>query len=267
MAGRTLRAFIALAAGLGTLGLIALGMINRSLAQRTQEPSISAFASDSQLDALLTARDWNLLGQALRAAKSSEDFTRRRAWLLTRIQAGGGLLLDFAYASDLWSLGSALKVDDPAHDPRVTVGALWLYAYEIIAIDGAKCKDSSAPGHRFDQLIGTEPYRSVFRYLKAKPVELRERVVDTAIALEKQTAPLRKEDDLICRGGLDQIEASMKAGMPTKEMPTPPGYAGKTVGVEAPPGYVPKYLPPETYEPLQEKARSTMKAALLKIVQ
>jgi len=220
--------------------------------------------SDQELDGLLLAKKWNDLAAALSRAKSPGSIIRMLDWLRSRLDAGGGSLLGFIYAKDLWDLGEAQKVDDPNKDLRVTAGLITLYTYELIAIDGAKCADHSAPGHRVDQLLMNNA--PALAYLKAQPPELKAKVVDLAIAMEKMTAPLRKLDDLLCRSGLEEMQAGIAAGK-TREVPTPPGQIGKTVEVDPPADFAPRLLTPQSYLPDQEKARANMKATLLKLVQ
>jgi len=231
------------------------------------QPPVAASAdlpSDQDLDALLLAKKWNELASALARAKSSESVVRMMDWLQSRLGAGGGSLLGFIYAKDLWDLGEAQKIDDPNKDLRVTAGLITLYTYELIAIDGAKCADHSAPSHRVDQLLMNNA--PALAYLKAQPPEIKAKVVDLAIAMEKKTAPLRKLDDLLCRGGLEEMQAGIAAGK-TREVPTPPGQVGKTVAVEPPADFAPRLLTPQSYLPDQERARANMKATLLKLIQ
>jgi len=226
--------------------------------------SSAGLPSDQDLDALLLAKKWNDLASALSRAKSPESVARKLDWLQSRLEVGGGSLLGFIYSKDLWDIGEAQKVDDPNKDLRITAGLITLYTYELIALDGAKCADHSAPSHRVDQLLMNNA--PVLAYLKAQPQELKNKVVDLAIAMEKKTAPLRKLDDLLCRSGLEEMQAGIAAGK-TREVPTPPGQVGKTVEVEAPADFAPRYLTPQSYLPDQEKARANMKATLLKLIQ
>jgi hypothetical protein len=101
-------------------------------------------------------------------------------------------------------------------------------------------------------------------FLKQQPRELKSKMVDLAIGLEQKTAPLRADDDLICRGGMDQ----MKAGLDRhQQAPTPDGQIGNTVAVAPPPDWSPKLVSPEIYRPVQEKARDEMRENLLKFVE
>lgn len=224
--------------------------------------------SDHDLDALLLGKKWNDLGAALSRAgaraKSQESVVRKLDWLRSRLDAGGGSLLGFIYAKDLWDIGDAQKVDDPNEDLRITAGLIALYTYELIAIDGAKCADHSAPSHRVDQLLMNNA--PALAYLKAQPQELKDKVVGLAIAMEKKTAPLRKLDDLLCRSGLEEMQAGIAAGK-TREVPTAPGQVGKTVEVDPPADFAPRLLTPQSYLPDQERARANMKATLLKLIQ
>ena len=111
-------------------------------------------------------------------------------WLQTRIWSGGGFFLGILYSRDLWVTGSALNVDDPAKDLRLTAGLIALYTYQLILIDGAKCEDRSAPDNRMSQLFSARAATLVF--LKKQPADLKSKIVDLSIALEKKTAPLRR---------------------------------------------------------------------------
>src|SRR5262249_3252937 len=200
---------------------------------------------------------------AFESVRSDESSVRALDWLDARINSGGGSLLGFLYSRALWDIGSAQNVNDPDKDLRFRAGLMVLYTLQLIIIDGTKCADQSAPGHRLDQLMAG--YGPVLQYLKTKNAKFKAKVID-AIALEKRTAALRKDDDWLCQGGLEEMMAGIEAGR-TKQVPTPPDQIGTTVVVEPPPDYVPKFVAPEKYKPLQEKARSEIRSGLLKMLQ
>jgi hypothetical protein len=235
-------------------------------AAKAQEPPANTPApllSDADLDALLTARNWDALGAALSRPVTNQEFARKLNWLKTRMENGGGLLLPTIYARDLWAIGINLKVSDPNTDMRVSAALISFYAYQITIIDGAKCENQSALGNRVSQLLSNRT--ATFAYLKQQPLELRMKVVEVAIALERKTAPLRKDDDLICRGGMDEMKASLERGT-QKEVPNTTGHYGKTIAVTPPPDWTPKFVPPSVYRPMQEKARADMRESLLNLV-
>lgn len=173
-------------------------------------------------------------------------------------------MLTILYARDLWVAGNNAKVDDPQKDVRVTAGLMSLYGYEQIVIDGAKCDDRTAPAHRIEQLLGSRA--ATLAFLKGQPADLKAKIVDIAIAFEQKTAPLRKDDDLICRDGLQQMQAGIERGK-QHEVPATPGQFGKTVAVEPPPDWSPKFVSPDVYGPMQKEARSQMRTSLLKIIE
>ncbi len=64
----------------------------------------------------------------------------------------------------------------------------------------------------------------------------------------------------------EEMMAGIEAGR-TKQVPTPPDQIGKTIVVDPPPDYAPKFVAPETYKPMQAKARSEIRSDLLKMLQ
>lgn len=69
-------------------------------------------------------------------------------------------------------------------------------------------------------------YGPVLRFLKGRPAGVKSTAVDAAISLEKMTAPVRKDDDLICRAVMAQIMAGLERGT-QQELPKQPGMLGK----------------------------------------
>ncbi len=250
--------------GLSLCELACLLRILPANAQSQQIAPSAALPSDADLDAMLAARNWKGLGAALSQPGSPETFQRATNWMQSRIYAGGGMLLTLLYARNLWLAGDSLKIDDPGKDLRLSAGMMALYSYELIVIDGAKCQDRTAPGHRLDQLFMSRA--ATLAYIKTHTPDMKAKIVDMAIALEKKTAPLRKDDDLICRDGMQQMQAGLERGK-QHEVATPPGQIGKTVAVEPPPDWTPKFVSPSVYTPMQDKARSEMRASLLKLIE
>jgi hypothetical protein len=234
-----------------------------SVATAQGPPAAAGLASDTDLDALLASRDWNALGAALSRPGTNHEFRRKLNWSKTKMENGAGFFVPLLYARDLWVIGNTLKIDDPAKDMRVSAALISLYTYELIAIDGLECEDRSAPGNRATQLFTS--HAATFAFLKQQPPDLRSKIVDVAIALEQRTAPLRKNDDLICRDGMDQMRAGLERGK-QQEVPTPEGHIGKTIAVTPPTDWVPKFVLPDVYRPLQDKARASMRENLLKLI-
>lgn len=250
--------------GLLLIFLSSLASVAAIAQENNSATTTDAVPSDSDLDALLAAKDWQRLGPAIvRPHYDFPSLARVLNWLHVKVYSGAGLLVTLAYMRNLWIAGSALKVDDRGKDLRMSSGLLGLYAYELIVIDGAKCEDRTAPSHRLDQLFSLNS--ATFSFLKSQPAAWKVKTVDIALALEKRTTPLRGDDDLICRDGLEEMRAGLERGT-QQEVPHTDGHFGKDIAVAPPPGWVPKFVSPATYLPMQTSARATMRDSLLKLV-
>jgi hypothetical protein len=136
------------------LSIFSANALSSAIALAQSQPAITTtpLPSDADLDGLLSARNWTELGAVLSRRVTPDDFRRKWNWLNARLEVGG-MFLPHIYARDLWLIGDAAKLSDPAKDTRVTAGMLALYVYELIAIDGAKCEDVSAPASQMTRLL------------------------------------------------------------------------------------------------------------------
>lgn len=215
---------------------------------------------NARLDELLGSKDYSRLGQAL----NSTPLNRRLDWLKDRLMSGGTVFLAPHYVNALWMAGVRVGETNPDKDMRVTAGLITLYALQVMSIDGARCEDSSAPGDRAVQFLTS--FRPVNDHLRKQPIETRIKVVDVAMKMEWSTAPKRKDDDWLCRGGLADMAARVQSTKPVVSGP-PPGVKGIKLSVYPPaPGWSPKFLPSEKYAPRQEKIRASMREQLLELV-
>jgi hypothetical protein len=234
-----------------------IALVAPAAAQAQQQPAAGGLPSNEQLDALVAAKKWNELSDALAEVTDAEQFARKLDWLKPKVDAGGGLPLVLAYTQGLWDAGQSNPSADPDKDLRVTAAFMLLYTYALIAVDGVKCEDQSAPGHRLDQVLEMDV--PILKFLKARPRKLKDKLIAGAINYEKFTGPLRQDDDVMCRGGLHEIMAGLEHAT-THEEPTTTGQAGQSIAVQAPPDYAPQFLAPKAYQPLQVKARSMLKS-------
>ncbi len=167
-------------------------------------------ASDEQLDAMLARRDWPALGTALSNPADGHDLARSMQWLRGRIEAGGGPFLGFIYARDAWLVGNQLKVADPNSDLRVTAAIITLYTYEIVQLAGARCEDQTEPAHRIAQLLDAQ--KDTLAFAAQQTPATKTLMLNAAIALERRTAPMRDDDDLLCRPELANPAAAPQPG-------------------------------------------------------
>lgn len=227
-------------------------------AQHSQNPQ-------AEWDALLAAQNWAGLKTALTQPANGTQLEERMSWMEKRLQDGkANFFVAMLHAQDLMNVGTALNVTDPTKDMRVTASMIALYTLELIQIDGAQCADVSAPSHRMQQAVAA--LQPILAFLKKQSATTKENVVKIAVALEAHTAKLRPQDDLVCRGGSSEIQAGLKNGAHA-DSPAAPGSVGKTVSVEPPPGWKPTFLPPQTYQPIQEKRRAALPQALEQAIQ
>ena len=238
-----------------------------AIAQQPATSPPSLLPSDAALDKLLADRNWNQLTRDLYQPVTVPELSRKMLWLRSKILSGGGnggFLLALVYSRDLWSVGSTLNRTGLDSDFRLTSAIYLLYAFELAVIDGHKCEDRSAPNKHVDQILTARA--PVLSYLKEQPADVKNKIVDTAVKFEQKTVPARKDDDLVCRGGLAEMQASLKAGK-QQEGTAIPGQIGKTIVVgPPPPDWTPKLVSPDAYLPLQEKARATIRERILKLV-
>ncbi|QQO16849.1 hypothetical protein JJB99_12215 [Bradyrhizobium diazoefficiens] len=238
---------------------------NRAVAQNALVTGDAARSFDSELDSFFKAKDWGHLTAALEHPPSdATSLSKGLVWLKSRVDGGGGFLLTLHYMRWLWMIGISKQISDPAADPRMSAALLWLYAFELAAIDGAKCEDKTAPSHRVDQLI--EKNGVILAFMKSQSTEWKEKIVALALGYETRTAPARQDDDLLCRGGLHEIRAGLARGT-QQEVSDKQGYPGKSVEVTGPPDYTPRFLPGEVYGSAQVETRRTMREKLLKLIQ
>jgi hypothetical protein len=213
---------------------------------------------NARLDELLWSKDYSKLGQAL----NSTRLDRRLDWLKDRLLGGGTVFLAPHYVNALWMAGVREGETNPNKDMRVTAGLIALYALQVMSIDGARCEDSSAPGDRAVQFLTN--FRPVNDHLRKQPIETRLKVVDVALKMERSTAPKRKDDDWLCRGGLAEMAARARAAKPVE---APPRVKGVREFYYPPaPGWSPKFLPSEKYALRQEQIRASMREQLLNLV-
>jgi hypothetical protein len=149
---------------------------------------------------------------------------------------------------------------------KKTAALMLLYTYELILIDGTKCKDVSAPSYRTDQILTTFP-NIVKAFAAFSDVEIND-ILKIAIQFEHITAPRRADDDFLCRDGLAEMQASLsKYGeQATTVVPTPPGHIGITQEIRKDPDYKPEFVSKDIWEPKQVERRASMPDTLAKLV-
>lgn len=222
------------------------------------------------LDAAL-ADDPNGLFKLLMDQKDANQGYRDLNWERARIYDGAGFAVSLAYMMDLWRVASALPADpakvngDTPDSVRQTAVAFALYNVAIISLDGTRCSDSSAPGHRLDQLA--QIARPIFLYGRGLTADQKSNAIRVALHVERATASVRHDDPLLCSGGLEEIRQGLAAnGNKPLAQSTMPGVAGKTMSVPDAPGYKPTYVAPDVWRPKQAALRAQLEATFTTIL-
>lgn len=218
-------------------------------------------ADESGLDAMLARGEMATLTARLRSARSLQDASLDLNWEQKQIFDGAGFMLSYAYMYDLWRVGFALPGED-GDGLKQAAAMMFLYSLDLIEVDGPRCDDVSAPAHRRDQLLGQN--RSIVAYLQALPREKRSSAGSLSLDIESATAPSRKDDAVLCSGGLAEMREGLDAngGASLKRVPSAPGTGGEAYAVPPPVGFRPKFVGADVWRPKAEAARAALPSSL-----
>ncbi len=231
-------------------------------------------ANVAQLDAALAAKDYAAINRIHGDIRTADDLLLLMNWEQVRIfNARGGIYLSLLYMTDLWGMASAMEGAGPANaaeaaNLKQTAVFMALYSYQLIVLDGTKCSDSSAVGHRMDQLTADHP--EIWSYVPQIPEPMRAQAIWVATTLETRSAQARPNDDVLCQGGLTQMIAglaeSARTGQGPQEVPNQPGVVGRSYAVPTPKDFQIGYVSPDVWRPEQARLRETMPAKLMDIM-
>lgn len=235
------------------------------LADAMAPPGRAMPADMGDLDTMLRTGDFERLSARLRAPHTAQDLDLDMNWTQNRIYNGAGFLVAYAYMTDLWRVGSAMPVQT-GDGLKQTAAMMFLYIFDLATIDGPRCADVSAPGHRIDQLFFQN--RPLITYLRGLPQAQRMQIGTISLDIEAATFPLRTDDAVLCSGGLAQITQGLQAqgDKPLPQVPGAPGTIGKTYAVPSAPDYKPGYASPDVWRPKAAAARATLPAALTRLL-
>lgn len=219
----------------------------------------------ANLDALLRQKSDLALRQRLQSPSKAPDIVLDMNWEQKKVYDGTNWLISYAYMVDAWRLGSALNSPE-GEELKKTAGMYFLYTLSVAVVDGPKCSDASAPGHRVDQLVNNN--RQIGQYLISLPRADRMALGSMAVGIEAATASVRPDDEVLCGDGVAQIAQGLAAqgNRPLKEVPNAPGTVGKTYEVPSAPGYKPGFVSADQWRPKQAQARQALPATLTRLL-
>jgi hypothetical protein len=231
------------------------------LAQTMAAPGRPVPGDSAQLDAWYDQKDYGPLTQRLRSVRNESEVLLDISWEQKKLIDGGGFMVAYATLYDTWRVGAALPAESGTQFKDGAVVA-FLYALDLAIVDGVRCADPSAPGHRVDQLVMQN--RDLVRYLVSLPIARRMELGSISLQLEAATAPIRREDSVLCSGGMEEISHDLKANG-DNPLPSDPSRPGGYV-VPSAPGYNPGFLAADQVAPKLAQARRQLPANLTKFL-
>jgi hypothetical protein len=231
-------------------------------APAADEASVSADHQPAALDRLLAAHDYTSLGARIAGIRRQADLTSDLDWLKARMLEGNSAFVTMLYSRLLWVAAEGLP-DEPKSQLRQTALMASFYALAAIRVDGARCGDRSAPGHRLDQLMtGWSP--EIWRFASTLTPEQRETIVKVAVGIEAKTAARRDSTgdvDFLCRSGMEETSYNLQHGT-QREAPPAPGQIGRTIVLTGDGKYVPSQRPEAEWRKDAVAARAALPAEL-----
>jgi hypothetical protein len=214
-------------------------------------------ARRAELDKAASRADFPAVKAILGAAANMDDVNRNMDWEELQVVQGGSVFYSLLYLDDFWLMGTKFPNDPNAATFKRFAGVIGLYALQQIQIDGTRCADPSAPGHRIDQLTaGRGP---VWQYGLALPEVTRRDLAVEALKLEARTAKLRRDDPVLCSGGVQNMAQALKDDK-TPLSATSGGH--RDVAVTP----VPTYVDPAVSAPKQAQSRRSMPLILARLL-
>jgi hypothetical protein len=210
------------------------------------------------LDALLEKKDWVGLRHDLARPPSVEYAKNALNWLKVKSDGGAPFMVSLLYSENLWALAEGLRQNksdiETIEGFQGQSAFMAVYTVALIRMDGMACADSTAPSHRLDQILAG-PVGAALRYaVKLEPAK-RANMTMLAVGLEAATALHRPaEDDLLCRGGTQELSAAMATqnfGPPHAE----PGQIGRVITVTPPSDFKAAFRPASDYQKEQAAFR------------
>ncbi len=219
----------------------------------------------SELDAMFERNDMFPLTARLRDAQIASEIVMDMNWLQAKLYNGAGFFMAYAYMHDLWRLGSAIP-GDAGEEMKQSAGMIFVYSLVLVTVDGLRCADVTAPVGRRDQLFSQN--QPLIYYVRTQPRTTRMTLGTMALEIEVATATVRKNDCVLCSGGLAQIKEGLEAQgqSPLPQVPNAAGVLGKTFAVPAAPGYTPQFVDEDVWGAKQAAARRELPASLTRFL-
>ncbi|WP_217429808.1 hypothetical protein, partial [Sphingomonas bacterium] len=194
------------------------------------------------LDAMVARDDGAALSRRLAGVSDGAQAELDLNWERDRLFNGAGFLVAFAYMTDLWRVGTALP-GRQGDQIKQSAALYFVYAIDLVRLDGVRCADATAPEHRRRQLFAQN--QPLVAFLRGLPRSTRMTIGSLSLAWESATATRRRDDPVLCADGMESMTAGLKAAgdAPLRHVPNAPGTFGRTYAVPPAPGYRPRFVP------------------------
>ena len=228
------------------------------------QPGVTLPADHAALDEALAKQDWNSIAKAVLAANTQDQAEQMLNWERYQLYRGGGYGIGFMYVRDLWRMGQSYE-KAAAKGPQYAVQAralktsaltYLLYTYALIAVDGERCGDPTAPALHRDQIAQSSD--ETRRFANQLTADERATAVSRAITLEQKIAPVRDLDTALCHGGVQELGQAMEKPGSMRTRPSEPGSPGVNVDVLIDPKSKPALTAPAQWPARRQKARDLL---------
>lgn len=232
-------------------------------------PGVQMPDNKAELDAALAARDWPTLSAAMRGVASHDAATKMANWERYQVYRGGGYNVVFMYVHNLATMAASYDraaqanpaLAQTAQGIRTAAVSQMIYLNAIIAVDGERCGDQTAPIGQRNRMLAVS--MQLIQDAQGLDEAARRAALDAALEQEKLTAPVRGYDQDLCRGGMDEIAAGLeKNGDKATRSTSQPGLPGKTIDIEADAAFVPALSDPATWDARRQKVRERLATTL-----
>jgi hypothetical protein len=227
----------------------------------------------AQLDEALARGDWTYLSGVVRAPGSTDNMMRLLNWERYQTYRGGGYGVASLYVNTLAMAANSYDksaAKDPSLAPtarglRAEALAQMLYTFAIVAVDGARCDNPTAPQSHRDQIAQfTNELRASANQLSSQE---RLGVLMTAVRQEKALAPVRDPDRDLCLDSFDDLGQALKSHPEQATTAAPqPDYPDMNAMIpidpHRPPGYSDRAEWPAREQAARDKLPDTLGAII-----
>ncbi|PVM90444.1 hypothetical protein DDF62_09335 [Caulobacter radicis] len=234
-----------------------------------KRPGVQMPDNKAELDGALARKDWPTLSAAVMGVASQDAATKMANWERYQVYRGGGYNTIFMYVHTMSTMAASYERAAQANPALaqtaqgLRMGALsqLIYLHAVIAVDGERCGDHTAPIAQRDRILAV----SVPLIQAARTLDQDARRTALLAALEQETliAPVRDYDQDLCRGGMDEIAAALeKNGDKATRSTSRPGVPGTTIEVQPDAAWTPALSDPASWEARRQKVRETLASRL-----